>query len=299
MRLRIVLAAAAVAMGALVPATARADARSDLEKAHNAYVAHKYEDAETRLRALLDSGELKDPDSIADARMYLGAVLLAEKKDEEAAKTFEKLLSDYPEYRADPLRVSLEAQDALTDARARMSEKLAAMQAEKVRQAQAAQAKLEEEKQRQARRLAMLEELARTEVVVERHSRWLALVPFGVGQFQNGQTAEGWLFLIGEGLLGGGSVVASGLSYYYVKKAYELQGTVQNSTANGYDQASRLSAVTADVLAGGFVLSAIAGIVHAQATFVPEKVETRKRELPPLSLQPVIGPTGVGIVGRF
>jgi tetratricopeptide (TPR) repeat protein len=282
-----------------VPATARADARSDLEKAHNAYVAHRYEDAEDRLRTLLASGELKDPDSIADARMYLGAVLLAEKKDEEAARTFEKLLDDDPEYRADPLRVSLEAVDALTDARTRMSEQLAAKQAQKVRDAQAAQARLEEEKQRQARRLAMLEELAKTEVVVERHSRWLALVPFGAGQFQNGQTTEGWLFLIGEGLLGGGSIVASSLSYYYLRQAYDLQSRANFSTANGYDQASRLSAVTADVLAGAFVLSAVAGIVHAQATFVPEKVEARPRPLPPLSLQPAVGPTGIGIVGRF
>ena len=52
-RLRIVLAAAIVALGTLVSGTARADARSDLEKAHNAYVAHKYEDAEARLRTLL------------------------------------------------------------------------------------------------------------------------------------------------------------------------------------------------------------------------------------------------------
>ena len=35
-------------------APACADAVSDLEKAHNAYVAHKYDDAEARLRALLD-----------------------------------------------------------------------------------------------------------------------------------------------------------------------------------------------------------------------------------------------------
>lgn len=227
MRLRIVLAAAIVALGTLVSGAARADARSDLEKAHNAYVARKYEDAEARLRTLLASGELKDPDSVADARMYLGAVLLAEKKDEEAARTFEQLLTDEPEYRPDPLRVSLEAADALTDAKTRMRDKIAAAQAERVRQAQAAQAKLEEEKQRQARRLAMLEELASTETVIERHSRWFALVPFGAGQFQNGQTVEGWLFLIGEGLLAGGSVVASGLSVYYGQQRNVVANTIR------------------------------------------------------------------------
>lgn len=53
------------------------------------------------------------------------------------------------------------------------------------------------------------------------------------------------------------------------------------------------------MLAGAFVLTALSGIIHAQATFVPEKVEKRRRELPPLSLKPVVGPMGVGLVGTF
>jgi hypothetical protein len=298
-RLRIVLAAAAVAWGTLVPGVARADARSDLEKAHNAYAARRYDDAEARLKALLHGGDLTDPDMTADARMYLGAALLAEKKDEEAARTFEQLLTDKPEYTPDPLRVSLEAQDAFTDARARMRDRIAAMQAERIRQAQAAQARLEEEKQRQAHRLALLEELAGTETVVEKHSRWISLVPFGVGQFQNGQMAEGWLFLIGEGLLGGGSVVSSAFSAYYANQAGQAYQRGSSTTSNAYSQASRLAAYTGDILAGGLVLAAVGGIIHAQATFVPEKVETRKRVIPQLSLTPVVGPTGVGVVGTF
>ena len=65
---------------------ARADALSNLEKAHNAYVAHKYDDAEARLRALLNphTGTLRDADNIADARMYLGATLLAHGKKADA-----------------------------------------------------------------------------------------------------------------------------------------------------------------------------------------------------------------------
>ena len=132
--MRLPVAAALVALVCATPGLARADAKSDLEKAHNAYVAHKYDDAEARLRALLDpvSSDLKDPDSIADARMYLGAVLLAEKKSEEAASTLEDLVLSRPEYQADPLRVSLEAIDALTDAKTRLHDKLNAIQLEKV-----------------------------------------------------------------------------------------------------------------------------------------------------------------------
>ena len=102
------------------------------------------------------------------------------------------------------MRVALEAIDALTDAKARLRDKLNARKAEEFRKVQEEKAKLEVEHQKQVLRLAMLEKLATTEVVVERHSRWLSLVPFGVGQFQNGQTAEGWLFLTAEGLFAAG-----------------------------------------------------------------------------------------------
>jgi len=298
---RLLFAAAVVALVCATPGLARADAKADLEKAHNAYIAHKYDDAELRLRALLDpaTSELKDADSIADARMYLGAVLLAEGKTDEAASTLEDLLIARPDYQPDPLRVSLDAVDAFTDAKVRLRDKLNAMQTEKVRKAQEEKAKLEVEHQKQALRLAMLEKLATTEVVVERHSRWLSLVPFGVGQFQNGQTAEGWLFLVGEGLLAAGTIVAGGFAYVYEEQAWTYHQQGNSNAQSAYSSAAHWAAITDDVLVGGLVLTALAGIVHAEATYVPERVQMRKREIPPLSLSPIVGPTGIGVMGRF
>lgn len=299
--MRLVVAAALAALVCATPGLARADAKADLEKAHNAYVARKYDDAEARLRALLDpaTSELKDPASIADAKMYLGAVLLAEKKSDEAAKVFEDLLLTAQGYEADPLRVSLDAIDALTDAKTRIKDQLNAMLAENVRKAQNEKAKLEVEHQKQVLRLAMLEKLATTEVVVERHSRWLSLVPFGVGQFQNGQTAEGWLFLTAEGLFAAGTIVAAGFAYAYEERAWQYHQQGNSAAQSAYSGAATRAAITDDVLAGGLVLTALAGIIHAEATYVPERVQMRKREIPPLSLTPVVGPMGVGIVGRF
>ncbi len=299
--MRWLVAASLVALLCATPGVARADAKDDLEKAHNAYMTHRYDDAETRLRALLDptrSG-LKDPDSIADARMYLAAVLLAEKKTEEAASTLEDLLNARPDYQADPMRVALEAIDALTDTKARLRDKLNAKKAEEFRKVQEEKAKLEVEHQKQVLRLAMLEKLATTEVVVERHSRWLSLVPFGVGQFQNGQTAEGWLFLTTEGLFAAGTIVAAGFAYAYEERAWQYHQQGNSAAQSAYSSAATRAAITDDVLAGGLVLTALAGIIHAEATYVPERVEMRKREIPPLSLTPVVGPMGVGIVGRF
>ncbi len=295
-----VLAAALVAACLAVAGQARADAVADLEKAHNAYVAHQYDEAEARLRALLDpqTGAIKDPESLADARMYLGATLVAEKKTDEAAAVFELLLSDKPEYQPDALRVSLDAIDAFTDARARNRDKLAALQAERVRKAREERARAETERLRQAARLAMLEQLASTEIVTTQNSRLIALIPFGAGQFQNGQTALAWTLLVGEGLLAAGSGIGAAVSYYNIGLRDSSYAT-QPSVAQQYNDRAQVSAVVGDLFAGAFVAVAIAGVIHAEASFVPEVTVTRKRQLPTLSLLPFVGPGGAGLAGSF
>lgn len=272
-------------------APARADAVSDLEKAHNAYVAHKYDDAATRLRALLDpqAGTLKDTDNIADARMYLGASLLAQNKKADAEGVFEQLLRDKPDYQPDSLRVTLQAIDALIDVRSRMREELASLQAERVRQAQEQKAKADAERQKAALRLAMLEKLASEETVVQRNSRWLALVPFGVGQFQNGQTALGWTFLATESLLVLGSAVGQVVTLYNVNQMNAAVAS-GSTTAEGYHDRAWDAYVATDLFTAGFALVALAGIIHAQVTFVPEHVTVRERPLPPISLAPLLLP---------
>jgi hypothetical protein len=294
------LVASTVALLLAGAVDARADALSDLEKAHSAYVAHKYGDAEKRLRDLLDAktGTLRDADSIADARMYMAAVLLAEGKKDEAGDMLETLLLDKPDYQPDPLRVSLQAVDALIDARSRLREKLAAMQAEKVRAAEQEKAKVEAVRQKAAMRLAMLETLATEEVVIEKHSRWVALVPFGVGQFQNGHDALGAAFLTGESILALGSIVCAAMTLVREGQANDAFAQTQGTIAQQYGQQAKEWFVAGDLFVGGFALVAAAGVVHAELTFVPEHVEVRKRALPPLALSPLVGPV-MGLAGRF
>jgi hypothetical protein len=310
---RAALAAAGCALALSSSRGARADAASDLEKAHGAYVAHKYDEAETRLRALLDPaspGALKDTDGIADARMYLAAVLLAAGKPAAAQAVLEKLLLDKPDYQPDPLRVSLQATDALVDARVRLHEVLSRLQAERVHQVQEEQARADAERRKAALRLQMLEQLAGEELVVYRHSRWAAVLPFGVGQFQNGQDAAGWLFLSAESLLAIGSVVGGAFTLYDAGQAQDALNRHDN-TASVYNARARTAALVGDTFAAGFALVAVAGIMHAEFTFVPETTEVRRRPIPPLSLsftpwlEPAPGREGsgagglVGLHGRF
>ncbi len=301
MRLRPVLGFAILAIALAASRDARADAAADLEKAHNAYVAHQYDEAEARLRALLDpqTGALKDPDAVADARMYLGATLVAEKKNDEAAAEFALLLSDKPEYQPDALRVSLDAIDAFTDARARNRDKLAAIQAERVRKAQEEKARAELDRQKAAVRLAMLERMAGTEVVTTQNSRLIALIPFGAGQFQNGQTALAWTLLVSEGLFAVGSGIGAALWAYNLGQVDSNYSAGRAAVAAQYNSRAQTAAVVGDTFAGGFFAVALVGIIHAEATFVPETTTTRARAIPPVSIRPVVGPGGVGLVGSF
>jgi hypothetical protein len=281
---------------------ARADGRTDLEKAYSAYIGHKYDDAESRLRALLDpaTGTLKDPDTIADARMYLGAVLAAEGKKDEAGKIFEALLVAKPDYEPDPLRVSTEAVDAFFDVRARLRARLASIKADQARVEQEARARAEAERQREAARVAMLEKVASEEVVRQRASRWIALLPFGVGQFQNGQDTLGGLLLATEAALVVGSGISAGISLYDSGKANDALRRY-DPTGPQYQQYAQVAATVGNVLTAGFALVAIAGAVQAQIAFVPERVQVRKRALPPLSLAPVspLVLSGAGVGFRF
>jgi hypothetical protein len=285
------IAACIAAAGGL----AHADALSDLEKAHNAYVAHKYDDAEARLRALLDphTGTLRDADNIADARMYLGATLLAHGKKADAEQVFEQLLRDKPDYQPDSLRVTLQAVDAFIDVRSRMREELASIQADRVRQAQEEKARVDAERQKATLRLAMLEKLASEETVIHVNSRWLALVPFGVGQFQNRQVALGWTFLAGQSLLIVGSAISQVVTIYNENQMNDaIRGG--SATAAGYHDRAEAGYIATNLFTAGFALVALAGIIHAEATFVPEYVEIRPRPLPPVSLAPFVLP----LVGR-
>ncbi len=284
------------------PAGLRADELGDLEKAYGAYAAHRYADAEARLRALLDpaTGKLKDEDAIADARMYLAATLLAESKTREAANVLERLLLEKPDYQADPLRIPLPALDALADARSQQRDKLTAIKEEKARKAQQEREKVEAEKRKAAARLATLEQLATQEVVVERHSRFWALLPFGVGQFQNRQTALGWGFLVSESAFAVASAVSAALTLNNAAQANDELDRHQPTLAGEYNKRAQEDAITGNIFAGAFALVAVAGIVQAELAFVPEHTEeVRRRPLPRLSLAPVVGPGSIGIKGRF
>jgi hypothetical protein len=286
------------------PSFSRADDQSDVAKARAAYEAKNYDDAERRLRGMLDPdiGTLKDPSLRTQARMYWGATMLALKRREEASAIFEKLLLDDPSYEPDPLSFPSEVIDAFIDTRKRIIDKINAAKAEQARLAAERRAREEEEKRRAAERLKLLEKLATEEKITERHSRWVALIPFGVGQFQNGQKLLGWMFLGAEAAMLGVGTAAIPFYVYNRGQAYDLWTQGRDPSIDPVrtylDRANAAKFVSAgfDV---AFLVTAAIGVVHAQLTFVPEAVEVKKRPLPTVGFTPQPSGGVFGIQGRF
>ncbi len=136
--------------------------------------------------------------------------------------------------------------------------------------------------------------------VVERHSRWLALFPFGVGQFQNRQVPLGISLLTGESLLAAGSAIGFALGLYNESLGYDALQK-RTGTAPQYAERAQEAAIVGNIFAAGFAAVVLGGIVQAQIAFVPEQVHI-ERHIPPLpqvSIAPLIRLDAIGITGTF
>lgn len=279
---RRLLALSAIAVLLAGAAPARADERAELDKARASFLARNWADAERRLRTLLDpKNGLKDRPLVSQARMYLGASLLAQGKVDDAKEVFEKLVLDDPTYDPDPLSFPSDAINTLIDLRSALLEQIKAATQNAARLA--AERKQREEAAREAQRLwfERVKAQAAEEKITVRHSRVIASLPFGAGQFQNREPALAWTFLGAQVAALAGTVVTYGMfRYARDREAEELSRT--NRLAEKWHQRAEDIRLVNLGFVGAFVAIAAGGILQANLAFVPETAETRKRDLPPL-----------------
>jgi tetratricopeptide (TPR) repeat protein len=276
---------------------ARADDATELERAKTSYDAGRYAEGADRFREMLNQDSpnaLHSANAIERARAYYAACLIALGRTDEANEQFEKLLRSDPRYRLDPVVFPGEVINRFIDVKARLSSEIEA--ADRVRTE--ARAKAERE---QRAYISNLQRLASQESVVVQHSRWVAAVPFGVGQFQNGQEGLGFAFLIGEAILAGTSITA-GVIHMQLIADYSRAPTSVN-----YDDFVSRKNATLDLSiysSAALAVIALGGIIQAEATFVPQVREIRTRPIPqPPRVLPAVGlaPSGftLGLEGRF
>lgn len=280
-----------------VPQVARAADAEELDYAKSLIDEAQYEQAVKRFERLLEPGaapcpavvqlttagcRLTEEGSIWRAHSYLGLALALLGRDDEAKAQFKLLLKSNPTFSPSPATFPQKTIELFLEAKKEVESDLTS------------QALLDQ--QRRAKESAearafisyveAVEGQAKTEVVVEQRSRWIAAIPFGVGQFMNDDPGLGALFLSVE-LAALGTSVGTGIAHGVLLTC----GTNAESTLCGSEpiEPTSLQQPVDDLRTASIVSSSLlaalmlAGIIEAQVSFEPsvETVRPSTRKLPP------------------
>ncbi|MEM6957744.1 MAG: hypothetical protein AAF411_10195 [Myxococcota bacterium] len=255
--------------------SARADELSDFSEAQATYDRGAYAEA-VRLFEALVGGEvptIRNEILIVESRKYLGAAYLFQDRRPDAERQFELLLRESPDYALDPLAFSAAIQETFAAVRERLEGEAAQREAERERLERERREREMRDLVRQQERIAQLESLARQETVEERSSRWLATLPFGTGQFQNGHRSLGLALLTTQVFLAS----ASTITFFY----HRFLINESNDGADVPESLERGVRITNQITTGAFAAVAVAGVIDAHVRFEPIRRTTRERPLPP------------------
>lgn len=269
---------------ALVTTSAAADDFEDFDRARQAYDAQDYDEA-ARLFEGLVVGEVprvRNPTLLIEGRKYLGATYLFLDRPEDAARVFEAMVRQDPDYAIDSLAFPASVVRAFEEVQSRVRRELNAAEEEESRRRDEARRREEQRLAEQLVRVQRLEELASQETVEIQNNRFFATLPFGVGQFQNGHRSFGIALAISESLLLATSITTFAIHQNARAQLEQFNGT---TTPVGFDEArwtdtERISRITNQISTFSLIGVALIGIVDAHIRYVPYHRETRSRSLP-------------------
>jgi hypothetical protein len=207
---------------------------------------------------------------ITAARRYYAACLYALRQEAEARATLERMLREDPDARLDQTQYDTRFVRLFELLLREMQPELDRLRTERVLSREQAET-------RRAAREALMRELLTHATVDDRAPRELMWVPFGVGQIANGQRVVGAVFLVTELVL-----VASTVATYFAHQAVTpADGTLEGVEEFTQAQTAQALEITNWVSAGLLGAVAIAGIVHANVTWQPERRRIVPRPMPP------------------
>jgi hypothetical protein len=250
-------------------------ASEEFDRAKTAFGRAEYTRAIDILRPLLYPDiHLDSEGDVVQAHRMLGVAHLFENHPDEAKREFRKLLELRPDYRFDPLLDPPRVVEFFNGVRKEEEEEIAALEAaRKKRDADVAKRKQREADER-------CEAQARI-INFEKHSYAINFIPFGAGQFQNGQRRKGWAFLGVEAALGAVSLGAFVTNFSLFGASHQrrcldpptsdpsgVAHACQNIDHSEEDLSRNLTRL--QVVSGGlFFVTAIWGIVDAIHNFRP------------------------------
>lgn len=233
---------------------------------------------------------IKDPDLVSQSRMIRGASNMYLGRIAEADTQFERILRGNAKYQPDTILFPPGVIDRFNGIRDKLDKEAAEKKAGDANTKKIAA--LEADNARLSSRLVALESYAKNYETVVKRSRILASVPFGVGQFQNGDVGLGIFFAATEGM----ALTAATISwaYHYSLPRDPVDATEARSAANAARVVNWISL-------GAFVALAVGGIAQAHIAFVPETRETHQKPLPKAltSFHPIASPIAGGAILGF
>jgi hypothetical protein len=274
-----------------------------------AYERAEYGRAIQVLRPLLyPEIRLETEGQVVEAHRMLGIAHLFEKQNALAAQEFRKLLQLRPDYRFDSILDPPQVVDFFNGVLREYEGELAQIEARRK------QADAEERRRREEYERAKSGGPTVLEKRYAQNSFTVNFIPFGAGQFQNGQRKKGWGFLIGESALATVSVGAFATNFA-IYGFRPKRGCQENTTESGgpckpdYRDQRRSEALTTVQLVSGGLFFAVAawGIADAILNYQPEVlVDSKARPPAPATtshvrLAPVVDGTtlGAGLAFRF
>lgn len=275
----------------LVVVLAATNPGDDFERGRNAFVRGEYRRAIGLLHPLLyPELRLDSEEEVVQTHRMLGVAYLFESQPEQARREFRKLLELAPDFHLDPYLESPRVVEFFQGV---------------VREQRAELGDIEARLKKREAELAKKPTGGMIERRIERHAYALNFLPFGSGQFQNGNRKKGWLFLATESALAATSVAAFTANFAaYGVRPYrgcldpvtpQPDGSPGVCPDDRIDHASEnfsRNLTRVQVVSGGlFLATAIWGIVDAIRNFrsevplgdtflPPEALPARERALP-------------------
>ncbi len=273
------------------------------ETGRSAFARGEYARAIAILRPLLyPEMRLQSEAEVAITHRMLGVAHLFEGQNEPAGEEFRKLLQLRPDYRMDPLLDPPRVVDFFNGIVREQEATLADLDVER----HAAEVEDRRRQQLERPRAAIDRKFIRNSFAVN-------FIPFGAGQFQNGQPRKGWTFFAVEGLLASASLgtFAANFAIYGFRPRYACRVSDTTTTvASGPcpsgqaldtspQDTSRALSQAAQMTGWLFLGVTSLGILDAILHFRPE--DPLSSEGPSLRFAPLVlgGGPGAGLHFRF
>lgn len=253
--------------------------RAELEQIIELYMAGQYADCSSQLADFLNpkgKSPFKETRVIEQGRLYYASCTLLQGRRDVARRALRSALEENPlMHSPDSLTFPPPVVSLFLEVRDEVQQLITESEKEQVvrlrRENELARRRAEQREYRERE----FEKLARKEFVVAKNSRYLAAIPFGVGQFQNGNNVLGGAFLAGESLLLV-TAVSSGLILADLTSKVAVGIEVEP-----YNRRTRTAYDTLTWSSWALLGTAALGILEAQLSFKPERrLEERKRTLP-------------------